>query len=121
MTPTLVALLVMSATVAAAQPQTATPSRDGALQNGSAIVRGRVLDDKGTPVRRAIVSDSAPALRLTRFVLSGADGRYELKNLPAGSYTIEAWHERLGVQSQKITIGEKETKDVSFTYKPAAS
>jgi plastocyanin len=55
------------------------------------------------------------------FAVTTSGGRFELKNLPAGSYTIEAWHERLGVQSQKITIGEKETKDVSFTYKPAAS
>ena len=55
------------------------------------------------------------------FAVTTNGGRFELKNLPAGTYTIEAWHERLGVQSEKITIGEKETKDVSFTYKPSAS
>jgi len=55
------------------------------------------------------------------FAVTAKGGRFELKNLPAGTYTIEAWHERLGTQTQKVTIGEKETKDVSFTYKPAAS
>ena len=55
------------------------------------------------------------------FAVTTNGGRFELKNLPAGTYTIEAWHERLGVRSEKITIGEKETKDVSFTYKPSAS
>ena len=28
---------------------------------------------------------------------SDADGKFEIKGLPAGSYTIEAWHEKLGV------------------------
>jgi plastocyanin len=55
------------------------------------------------------------------FAVTSGGGRFELKNLPAGTYTIEAWHERLGTQSQKVTIGEKETKDVSFAFKPAAS
>jgi plastocyanin len=55
------------------------------------------------------------------FAVTTNGGHFELKNLPAGTYTIEAWHERLGTQSQKVTIGEKETKDVSLTYKPAAS
>ena len=55
------------------------------------------------------------------FAVTTNGGRFELKNLPAGTYTIEAWHERLGAQSQKITIAEKETRDVSFTYTRAAS
>jgi plastocyanin len=54
------------------------------------------------------------------FAVTAKRGRFELKDLPAGTYTIEAWHERLGTQTQKVTIGEKETKDLSFTYKPAA-
>jgi hypothetical protein len=55
------------------------------------------------------------------FAVTTRGGRFELKNLPAGTYTVEAWHERLGTRTQTVTLGEKETKDVSFTYKPAAS
>jgi hypothetical protein len=55
------------------------------------------------------------------FAVTSNGGRFELKTLPAGTYTIEAWHERLGTQSLQVTIAEKESKDVSFTYKPAAS
>lgn len=51
------------------------------------------------------------------FALSAADGRFTLKDLPPGDYTIEAWHERFGVQSQKVTLGAKETKAIEFTFK----
>ena len=53
------------------------------------------------------------------FAVTGADGKFELKALPPGTYTIEAWHEKLGAQTQSVTIGEKETKDVTFTFKAA--
>jgi hypothetical protein len=53
------------------------------------------------------------------FATTGMDGKFSLKTLPPGTYTIEAWHEKLGTQEQKVTIGAKETKEVSFTFKPA--
>jgi plastocyanin len=55
------------------------------------------------------------------FAVTTDGGKFELKDLPAGTYTIEAWHERLGTQTQKVTVAEKESKDVSFTFKPAVS
>jgi plastocyanin len=53
------------------------------------------------------------------FAVTGDDGKFELKDLPAGTYTIEAWHEKLPVQTQSVTLGAKETKDISFTFKAA--
>jgi hypothetical protein len=55
------------------------------------------------------------------FAVTGTDGKFELKTLPAGTYTIEAWHERLGTQTQMVTIGQKETKEVTFTFKATGS
>jgi plastocyanin len=55
------------------------------------------------------------------YAVSGADGTFEIKNLPPGTYTIEAWHERAGLQTQSVTIGATETKDINFTFKPAAT
>ena len=51
------------------------------------------------------------------FAVTGADGSFSLKGLPPGTYTIEAWHEQLGTQTQSVTIGEKETKDIAFSFK----
>ena len=48
-------------------------------------------------------------------------GKFELRNLPAGTYTVEAWHEKAGTQTQQVTIAAKETKDVSFKFKSAAA
>jgi plastocyanin len=50
------------------------------------------------------------------FGTTTADGKVVLGNLPPGTYTIEAWHESLGTRTQQITIGAKESKDVSFAY-----
>lgn len=51
---------------------------------------------------------------------SNADGAFEIKGLPAGEYTIEAWHEKYGVQSQAVKVGAGETKEATFTYKSDA-
>ncbi len=54
------------------------------------------------------------------FAVTGSGGTFELKSLPPGTYTIEAWHEKLGRQTQSVTLGEKDSKDVVFTFKAAA-
>jgi hypothetical protein len=51
------------------------------------------------------------------FAVTGKDGSFELPNLPPGTYTIKAWHEKLGTATQQITIGANETKHVDFVFK----
>jgi plastocyanin len=51
------------------------------------------------------------------FAVTDASGKFELKGLPPGDYTVEAWHEKLGVQEQKITVGAKESKEANFSFK----
>src|SRR6185295_16751410 len=50
------------------------------------------------------------------YAVTGKDGSFTLKSLPPGTYTIEAWHEKLGAQEMKVTLGAKETKDANFTF-----
>jgi plastocyanin len=51
------------------------------------------------------------------YAVTSSDGTFSLKGLPPGTYTIEAWHEKLGTQTQTVTVGEKESKNVAFTFK----
>lgn len=53
------------------------------------------------------------------FAVSGGGGKFELRTIPPGTYTIEAVHEKLGRQSQTVTLGEKESKEITFTFKPS--
>jgi plastocyanin len=56
------------------------------------------------------------------FATTDADGKFTLKDVPPGTYTIEAWHEKMGPMTQSVTIGEKEDKQLDFTFKaPAAA
>src|SRR5436309_3177019 len=80
-----VATIAFSA-VADAQPQTSTS------RTGTALVRGRITAaGTGKPLRRARISFAAPQLGgPPRTVNTNADGRYEIKDLPAGQYVVSA-------------------------------
>lgn len=54
------------------------------------------------------------------FAVTKADGTFQIPNLPAGSYEIEAWHERLGSQKASVTVGAADSKAVSFKFTPPA-
>jgi plastocyanin len=41
-------------------------------------------------------------------------GNFKLTDVPAGSYTVEVWHEKLGKNTQKVTVKAKEDAKVSF-------
>ena len=58
-------------------------------------------------------------LKYPFFAVTGEDGSFTIKDLPAGTYTIEVWHEKLGAQTQVVTVGEGEQKTVDFTLKKA--
>ena len=54
------------------------------------------------------------------FAVTANGGAFELKDLPAGTYTIEAWHEKLGTQTQSVTIAAKDRKNISFAFRATA-
>lgn len=54
------------------------------------------------------------------FAVSDEKGSFSIKGLPAGEYEIEAWHEKYGKQTAKVKVGDGESKEASFSFKPAA-
>jgi hypothetical protein len=53
------------------------------------------------------------------FAVTGDDGTFDIKNLPDGTYTLQAWHEKYGTQEQKITVKAGKA-EVNFTFKADA-
>ncbi len=54
------------------------------------------------------------------YAVTDKDGKYEIKGLPPGDYTIAFVQEKLGEQDQKVTLAAKDTKTVDQTFKPSA-
>ena len=51
------------------------------------------------------------------FAVTDENGNFEIKNLPAGTYTLEAWHEKFGTQKQQITVDSSGAKSADFSFK----
>jgi plastocyanin len=51
------------------------------------------------------------------FAVTSSDGKYEIKGLPAGTYTLEAWHERFGMQTQTVKVDDKGSATAAFAFK----
>jgi hypothetical protein len=65
-------------------------ARNRTPPSGTAVIRGRVVTaDTGMPLRRAQIQASIAGDR-PRGALTDTDGRFELRDLPAGSWTIRA-------------------------------
>jgi plastocyanin len=50
------------------------------------------------------------------FAVTGKDGDFEIKDVPVGTWEIQAWHERLGDKTAKVTVQKGKTADVDFTF-----
>jgi len=103
MKPALSALLcsLLCAGVAAGQTpagpggEARTPARAGRVDPqaaaGTAVLRGQVVAaDTGTPIRRAQVRVSAQNVREARITITDGQGRFEIRNMAAGRYTLTA-------------------------------
>jgi hypothetical protein len=55
------------------------------------------------------------------YAVTSPTGTYELKNVPPGTYTVEAWRQHFGTQDQTVTIGPNQSKALSFVFKSGNS
>jgi hypothetical protein len=51
------------------------------------------------------------------YAVTGPDGKYTIKNVPSGSYMLEAWQEKLGITKQPVTVGKAASVQADFTLK----
>ena len=52
------------------------------------------------------------------YSVSAEDGTFKIEGLPAGTYTIEAWHEKMGTQTQSVTVSDDGAAAADFTFAP---
>ena len=50
------------------------------------------------------------------YAVSDEKGNFTIKNLPPGEYELEAWHEKFGTKTMKVTVGASDTKTVDFSF-----
>jgi hypothetical protein len=55
------------------------------------------------------------------FAVTGADGTFRLDGVPAGRYTLAAWHPKLGRHEQAVDIGAQTTAHTTFAFASVAS
>ena len=51
------------------------------------------------------------------YAVTGPDGKYTIKNVPPGSYTLQVWQEKLGVMKEPVTVGKAASVQANFTLK----
>ena len=93
----LVAMMLWTSSAGAQAPQPPpglpfpqAPPRDTS-KTGTAVIRGHVFDAaSGQPLRKAQVRAFSPELRENRATTTDANGAYELKELVAGRYQLNA-------------------------------
>jgi len=55
------------------------------------------------------------------FSVTKTDGKFTITGLDAGTYQLEAWHEKLGLQKATVTVTGNETKTVDFKFSAPAA
>lgn len=54
------------------------------------------------------------------YAVTSADGSFEIKGLPPGTYTVEIWHETLGTQSQTVKVDAQAPANLTATFTAAS-
>ena len=54
------------------------------------------------------------------YSVTDENGAFDIGNLPAGTYTVEAWHEEYGTQTQTVTVGDGATETITLSFGPEA-
>jgi hypothetical protein len=53
------------------------------------------------------------------YAVTDSSGKFMIKDVPPGTYSLEVWQEKLGTQTRKVTVEPGKTATVDFTMAPA--
>lgn len=85
------------------------------LAGTNGILSGTVKDKDGKPLGGATVKVQGT----TRGAISKSDGKYNIVNIPAGSYEVKVTYVGLESSTIKVIINADKTTNQNFTLKPA--
>jgi Carboxypeptidase regulatory-like domain len=84
----------------------------------AASVRGQlVYASNGAPAPYVAVRLSVPGKTASEFAYSGVNGKYYLRNVPAGTYQLEVWRGGKMVLTVAVTVQEPDT-ELALTHVP---
>jgi plastocyanin len=100
-------------------PKNSSPTNFGMSRQGTS----RGIRIAKPEVMVAVKCDVHPWMRAyvgvldhPHFALTGDDGSFELRNVPAGEYTLGVWHERFGEREAAVKVEAGKPSDSSFAF-----
>lgn len=111
-------------------------NQDPVLHNTHAYFGGRTLFNLAQPNQGQVIRKPLKRSGLVEFscdshdwmngwiavldhpyaAITGEDGTFAITDIPAGSYALTAWHEKLGRQQLQVTVKAGEQRKVNFTF-----
>lgn len=87
------------------------------LANAATVHGQLVYTSNNAPAPYVAVRLSAQGKAASEFAYSGANGKYYLRNVPAGAYQLEVWRGGKMVLTVAVTVQESDT-EISLTHLP---
>lgn len=91
-----------------AQPPKAPPIEKTGLPNGDVM---KMKCDVHPWMTGYVVFSKSPY-----YAVTDKDGKFSIKGVPAGTYTVEAWQEKLGTKTTQVTVADGKTADANFAF-----
>ncbi len=111
-------------------------NEDPVLHNTHAVLRSRTLFNLAQPIQGQVIEKTLKVPGIVQimcdthdwmngwiavldhpyYAITAEDGAFTITDIPAGTYNIEAWHEKLGRQQVQVIVKAGELTRVNFEF-----